>query len=554
MVTAARSWAADMSTNVTELIKQGDLLFSKRGSLLDFWQSLYEQFNPIDADFTTTRQLGTDYAAGLMTSYPLIVARDLTDQFSTMLRPSDKEWATMEVDGLQDHDAKKWLEWATKAQRRAMYDRAAQFVVATKAGDRDFGLAGQCVISVDMMPDRSALLYRNWHLRDVAWSDGVNGSVECVHRKWDTPTAWELSRIFGVKKLHPKVVEQLGPGRDPYCVVKCRHIVIPTDLYHGETKFRTPLVSIYIDVENEHIIEVTGQRINPYVIPRWQRIKGTQYAASPAAICALPEARLLQAMTFTLLEAGEKFTNPPLLGVREAIRGDVDLAAGGITYVSAEYDERMGEVLRPLTQDKSGMPLGLELMQRSEEMLKKAFYADKLQMPVRGPEMTAYEVGQRVQQYIRDALPLFEPVEVDYNGALCERTFDVMALNGGFGPPDSWPKALRSEQIEFKFVSPLRDAIEKQKGEIFMQGVQLVSTAVSLDPSSATVVEASEALRDALEGIGFEAKWMRSREDAQAINASEAQQAQAQQTLEAMGQASAVVKNMGGAAAMPVAA
>jgi hypothetical protein len=231
----------------------------------------------------------------------------------------------------------------------------------------------------------------------------------------------------------------------------------------------------------------------------------------------------------------------------------VDLAAGGITYVSAEYDERMGEVLRPLTQDKSGMPLGLELMQRSEEMLKKAFYADKLQMPVRGPEMTAYEVGQRVQQYIRDALPLFEPVEVDYNGALCERTFDVMALNGGFGPPDTWPKALRGEQIEFKFVSPLRDAIEKQKGEIFMQGVQLVSTAVSLDPSSATVVEASEALRDALEGIGFEAKWMRSREEAQAINESEAQQAQAQQTLEAMNQASTVVKNMGGAAAMPVA-
>lgn len=537
-----------MTTNVAELIEAGDRLFAKRENLLNFWQELAENFNPIDADYTTTLTLGTDYAANLMTSYPLIIARDLTDQFSTMLRPSDKDWATMEVADLKDQEAKRWLKWATRTQRRAMYDRAAQFVVATKGGDRDFGLMGQCVITVNLMPDRSSLLYRNWHLRDVVWSDGISGAVECVHRKWK-PTAKELQRTFGDKKLHEAVKKHLEPGKDPYCEVNCRHVVIPTDMYHGEEKFRTPLVSIYIDVDNEHIMEVTGQRINEYVIPRWQRIRGSQYAASPAAIAALPEARLLQAMTFTLLEAGEKFTNPPLLGVREAIRSDVDVAAGGITYVAADYDERGGEVLRPLYQDKSGMPIGLELQQRSEMMLKRAFYVDKLQMPTRGPEMTAYEVGQRVQQYIREALPLFEPVETEYNGALCERTFEILALNGGFGPQETWPQALRGADIEFKFVSPLRDAIDKQKGSIFMEGAQIITTATGLDPSSGTVVHASEALRDALEGIGFEPAWIRSREEAQAINQSEAQQAMEQQALEALGQAGAAAKDFGAAQA-----
>lgn len=537
-----------MTTNVCELIEAGDRLFAKRENLLSFWQELSENFNPIDADYTTTLTLGTDYAANLMTSYPLIIARDLTDQFSTMLRPSDKEWAKMEVADLKDQEAKRWLAWAARTQRRAMYDRAAQFVVATKGGDRDFGLMGQCVITVNLMPDRSSLLYRNWHLRDVVWADGISGAVECVHRKWK-PTAKELQRTFGDKKLHADVKKHLEPGKDPYCEVNCRHVVIPTDMYRGEEKFRTPLVSIYIDVDNEHIMEVTGQRVNEYVIPRWQRIRGTQYAASPAAIAALPEARLLQAMTFTLLEAGEKFTNPPLLGVREAIRSDIDVAAGGITYVAADYDERGGEVLRPLYQDKSGMPIGLELQQRSEAMLKRAFYVDKLQMPTRGPEMTAYEVGQRVQQYIREALPLFEPVETEYNGALCERTFEILALNGGFGPQETWPQSLRGADIEFKFVSPLRDAIDKQKGSIFMEGAQIVSTAVGLDPSSGTVVDASEALRDALEGIGFEPAWIRSREEAQAINQSEAQQAMEQQALEALGQAGAAAKDFGAAQA-----
>lgn len=539
-----------MST-VSELIEMGDRLFAKRVGILSFWQEIMENFNPIDADYTQERELGTDYAADLMTSYPLIVSRELTDQFSSILRPSDKEWAKMEVTNLKDHEGKKWLAWATETQRKAMYDRRAQFVPSTKAGDRDFGLTGQAVLSVNLLPNRSGLLYRNWHLRDVAWEDDVTGAVECVHRKWETPTARELSRFFG-SKIHPKVADQLTKGKDAYCQVRCRHIVLPTELFHGETKFRTPLVSIYIDVDNEHIMEITGQRINEYVIPRWQRIRGTPYAASPAAIAALPEARLLQAMTLTLLKAGEKAVDPPLLGVREAIRSDIDVQAGGITYLSAEYDEKTGEALRPLMQDKSGMPLGLELQERSEDMLRRAFYVDKLQMPVRGPEMTAYEVGQRVQQYIRDALPLFEPVEVDYNGALCERTFEVLALNGGFGPPETWPDSVRGADIEFKFVSPLRDALEKQKGEIFVQGTQIISAAVSLDENAATVVDASEALRDALEGIGYDPRWMRSRKEAAAINTQQAEQASQQQMLENMTQAASVVKDMGGVEA-PVA-
>jgi hypothetical protein len=531
-------------SNMQELISAGDRLFGRRENLLQFWDQIAQQFNPVQADFLSTLTLGEDYASNLMTSYPLIVARDLTDTFSSMLRPSDREWATMEIRDLTDWEGKRWLEWATKTQRRAMYDRAAQFVPTAKEGDRDFGLFGQAVITVEAMPDKSSLLYRSWHLRDVVWSDHLSGGVECVHRKW-APTAYELSRIFGMDKLHQKVQECMKPGQDPYKTINCRHVVIPTDMYHGETKFRTPLVSIYIDVDNEHEIEITGQRMNSYVIPRWQRIKGTQYAVSPATVCALPEARLLQAMTFTLLEAGEKATNPPMIATQESIRGDVNVMAGGITWVSSEYDERMGEVLRPLSQDKTGMPLGLEMQQRSEAMLRQALYLDKLDLPQRGPEMTAYEVGQRVQQYIRNALPLFEPVEIDYNGALCERTFEVLAMNGAFGPPDSWPESVRGREIDFKFVSPLRDAIDKQKGQIFVEASQYIAQAVALDPGSGSVVNASEALRDTLEGIGVPTKWTRSKEAVLEIQQLQAQQAQQAQILGALEQASNVAKNVG---------
>ena len=47
-----------------------------------------------------------------------------------------------------------------------------------------------------------------------------------------------------------------------------------------------------------------------------------------------------------------------MIGVQEAIRSDIGLYAGGITYVDDVYDERAGEALRPINQDFSGLPFG----------------------------------------------------------------------------------------------------------------------------------------------------------------------------------------------------
>lgn len=528
-----------------ELTAAGDALFTKRSQLMDLWQELYEHFLPWQADFTTSLDLGEDYASDLVTSYPILVARDLADTFGGMLRPADREWAIMEAEGLEDWAAKVWLEKATKAQRRAMYDRPAQFLSAVKAGDRDFAVAGQCVVTVELMPGGTSLLYRHWHLRDVVWTDDLAGEVSCVHRKWK-PTAYDLALTFGEARLHEKVRDQLSKqaGKDPYCEINCRHIVMPASRYQGDVKFRTPFVSIYIDVDNSHEIEVRGLRINPYVIPRWQKVGQSQYAVSPAAVAALPEARLLQAMCFTLLEAGEMAVKPPLMANRNSISGGIDFRSGGITYVLEDDGDRKHDVVRPLHMMGPGMPLGLELQTRSENLLKMAFYADRLQMPVRGPDMTAYEVSQRVQEYIRNALPLFEPVETSYNGGLCEKTFAVLADAGGFGAPETWPEALRGREISFRYVSPLRDAHEARLGTVLGEASSLVAQAGAVDPSAMHVIDAPTAVREALAGIGVPTKWTRSKEAIEQ-RVREAQQAQAAQAaLGSMQQASEIARNL----------
>jgi len=78
---------------------------------------------------------------------------------------------------------------------RAMYDRKAQFVRATKEGDYDFAAFGQCVLSREIDRREQTLLYRSWHLKDVAWAEKYNGQTPETHRKWQ-PTCADLVSLF----------------------------------------------------------------------------------------------------------------------------------------------------------------------------------------------------------------------------------------------------------------------------------------------------------------------------------------------------------------------
>lgn len=535
-----------------ELRELGDNLFGKKLPLVTLWQEIAENFYPERADFTVRRSNGMDFAANLMTSYPVLCRRDLANQFSTMLRPTAKPWFHLGRKYMEDKDqdsteCNQYLQWFERTMRRAMYDKDALFNRATKEGDDDFAAFGQCCISVETNRSGNTLLYRAWHLRDMAWQENEVGKIGAKFRRWK-PTAQVACRTFP-GKMDDKIVRM--NEKTPFEPVELMHMVIDADMYDKPANGR-PRWSIWYDCMNGKIIEETPIWGQHYIIPRWMTVSstifGSQYAYSPAVVAALPDARLIQAMTYTMLEAGEKATSPPIIATQDAVRSDVALYAGGITWVDQEYDERLGEALRPLTQDFRGFNFGIELGQNSQAMIRKAFYLDTLTIPQRAPEMTAYEVGQRIQEYIRNALPLFEPVESEYNAALCEETFNIMKRQGAFGSPVDWPKELQGGDFAFHFESPLHDTIEEQKSQKIMQAQPLISGIIPLDPSAAYIVDAGKALRDALSGT-IPADWIRTEGKVQEMLAAAAKQKQQQDTLAAMGQGAAAAKDAASAQA-----
>jgi len=540
-----------MKTRVRELKEHGDRLFSLRFPLLTLWQQFAEQFYPMRADFTRKRFISEEFASYLMTGRPVMAHRDLGNALSSMLRPRGQPWFHARTDSEtinNDPAARAWLDRGSDILRRIMYDGKSQFIRATKEGDNDFVAFGQCVISVEPNRDLDGILYRDWHLRDTVWTEDANLVIDQVHREWKLE-ARQLVKLFP-KTAHASVTK--AAQDEPFREIKCRHIVVPGDEYDlGEARKgrrRHPFVSIYIDADNDTILEEAPRRSLGYVIPRWVTVSGSQYAYSPATVVALPDARMLQQIGLTLLEAGQKVVDPPMVAVGEAINGGVNLYAGGITWVDSDYDERTGEVLRPLTLRPEGLQWGDARETKIEQAIADAFYLNQITLPDVSGEMTAYEVQKRIEEYIRKALPLFEPMEVEYNGGLCDASFDLALRMGAFGSVYDMPAVLRGQNVRFQFESPLQAASDRSKAQAFVQASQLLAAAMQIDPNARFDLDVEKAFRDAVLGAGAPADWVVPEDQAAQAKEQAAQAAQAQQAAATLGHGAEVAGKVGAAA------
>lgn len=530
---------------INTIVKHADYLFEKRTAVTQLWQEIAENFYPERADFTVVRSTGADLAGNLVTSYPLLCRRELGDAFGAMLRPSAKEWFKARTRFNPKKTTtlgKQWLAWLSETARNLMYDTRSQFNRATKEADHDFATFGQACMSIEPNPQNDGLLFRCWHLRDVAWIEDATGAIGTVYRRWN-PTASDVVALFP-QTCSGKTREMLR--EKPYEEVKLLHAVMTASDYQRidpTLNIIQPYVSMWIDIDNKIILEKVGRWTKHYIIPRWQTVSGSQYAHSPAVVAALPDGRLIQQISAVLLEAGEKAVSPPMVAVQEALRGDMSLFAGGVTYVDAAYDERLGEVLRPITQDKTGIQFGLELLRDLRGQLKEAFYLSKLNLPpVGGPEMTAYEVAQRIQEFIRNAIPLFEPMEMDYNGGLCDAVV-TLAYHNIPEIRQSVPEEFQVHKFDYTFESPLRDAIEKVKVGQFMEAQQVIAAAMQADPTIAFLVDTMKATRDVL-GAVVPADWMRTEGDVADYVKNQQAGVQSQQLLALMQQGANVAKTV----------
>jgi hypothetical protein len=228
---------------------------------------------------------------------------------------------------------------------------------------------------------------------------------------------------------------------------------------------------------------------------------------------------------------------PPIIAKRGLFRDDFNRYPGGLTYADLEGEGSLSDAMEYLSPDKSGVPFGIELREDQKQILSDLFFLNKINLPPPDSDMTAFEVQLRYQEFIRNTLPLFEPIE-DYNSELCDKDFQILFMNNAFGPLEDIPRTLLGRDIRFRFESPLNDAGAREKAGKLQEAINMIAQASELDPSAKVVLDSVTALRDSLSAIQVPAKWINPEEMVQQILAEQAAM-QGQQAGMAMAQQAA---------------
>jgi hypothetical protein len=498
--------------NAKELCRREEKAFGNKANLDALHQELALNFYPERADFTTERSLGEEFAIDIMDSEPLRCRRDLGNARASMLRPRGNEWfkAKLADDALneQPHIARA-LEQINKRARAAMYRARSGFVNAAKIADQDVVTFGGAIMTAEAARNRDGsqrLKVGVWHPRDCAYYDDEDGiGQDLMYRRFKA-SARHIKKVYPEANLSDPIKQALD--KDPDKQFRLCHTMMRAeeyDYYKKPSGPKTEWVSIYYDSESKRILRERPSARFRYIVDKWGQLPDTQYPYSPAAITALPDARGIQIMAMVLLEAGEKSLDPPLKAAQNALKGDINSGAAGITWVDKNYDERTGPSIEPLFPDGFKPGIGIDLINRTTMALRDTWYLTKLTLPQQAK--TAYETAQLVEEFIRANIPLFEPWEAGIE-RLLDEIFAVLIEIGEFGALSDLPPEFSGRELEFAFSNPLQDAIERNKVNQFQTALGLAAGVREIDQGALHGVDWSKGLTDAVRGAGAPADWL----------------------------------------------
>ena len=498
----------------TRLCAMAEAAFAAKQPLNGFWQEVAELHFPEHADFTAGK--GADgFASKLYDSTPALYRRDFGNYLGSVLRPKGREWfrGRDRDDELNARQAiRAHYERSDRLMRALIYDTRSQFISAQALADHQYVTFGNCVTSAEPRSDRSGMLYRTWHLRDCAWAEDVDGEVDTLYRRFHMKVAHLCARRSAGWQIPGQITGKLQ--KSPDARVRCLHVAMPADAYYVADRPTSPekrWVSVYVCEDTQDILFEEQLGEFRYAVSRWFRLAGSPYAVSPCAVISTPDARTMQSMTWSIMQAGENAVEPPLVGQSEVVLGPVNLFPGGITWVDRAYDERHGDAIRPVNLGK--VPeLGASLHAAIRQQLGDAWYLNRLFLPVGGSEMTAQEVERRWQEFQRATQPIIEPAEPERNGRVLDLTYEVAWNLGWLGSDADRPAELDGRRFDWTYDNPIEDARREGLALTFGRAMDLTSAAAGADPAVAARFDIARAYNDTMIAVA-PARWMRDVDD-----------------------------------------
>lgn len=450
------------------------------------WQDIADFVLP-DRQFLSSNERGSQNRNNIFDSTAPVANERLTNLLNGMLTNASLQWFSLGTfEGIEDEDpdARAWLDAVRHRILRYLNQPQYRFYVALGELYQDLIGFGTGVIFIKQKGE--ACLFQSVPLADCYIDENDEGAVDTLFREIKY-TARQAVSAFGddVPEEVSKAMAENRP-QEKFTFVQC---VYPREDRNPDRMDASnkPWASVILfDGRNADpaIIRQSGFDMFPFLVPRWTKAAGEIYGRSPA-MKVLPDIRLVNAMSRTVLESAQKAADPALQVPDDGFLQPIRTHPGGLNY----YRAGSGDLIQPLNTG-ARPDIGEEMIQRKQAKIDEAFYQDLFQLPELD-RMTAFEVSQRRNDRLQQFSPVLSRIYTEMLDPLITHIFSKLAPELA----DTTPNAIAGKRLKIIYVSPLALSQKSSEGFNIQQYLQYLTPMAQADPGVFNNIDTDEYAR-----------------------------------------------------------
>jgi hypothetical protein len=418
------------------------------------WQNVVDYVLPKRQAFTGPRSDGQTVTDKIFDSTAPWALDQLAAGLHSYLTSPTQRWFRLrltdyaEEEMEEDEEIERWLEIVTNTMYGIFNSQKTNFAPQAHELYQDLGGFGTGVFYVEEDYAQAPVRFSTFHLAECVFEENAYGVVDTLYRKFKMSHRQAYQR-FG-DRLPSKYIELAE--KKPADKAEILHVVKPREEWdpRGMSAKNMPFASWWVLCEAKLVVQESGFREFPFMVPRWSKLTGETYGRGPAML-AMPDIKMVNAMAKTVLVAAQKVVDPPLMLPDEGFLLPIRTSPGGLNF----YNSTLGPDQRifPL-ETKGRVDIGQQLIDSRRQHITRSFYLDWMQLN-EGPQMTATEVVQRTEERMRLMAPAISRLQSEFLDPLIERVYAICLRKQLFPPA---PQSIQGQDLRVEYVSPVAKA------------------------------------------------------------------------------------------------
>ncbi len=528
---------------VDDILHMLPTLESERMPWENVWRQVDERVNPLGDGGFQARSKGKIRGLENFDHTASLGLERFVAAIGGMIIPRGQQWHVLTTTDKELNKVpavQRWLEHATDRLFEMRYNPHAGFETEANNGIRSLGSYGSLPMWVDHWEGRG-LFYKCFHLSEIYVREDFRGRVDTIVRKWTDSVRKIVQQFPDIDKLPPLIAKAHGDQKWDQ-EFEMLHVVRPRgdrDVERLDFR-RMAYESIYISVADKKCVREGGYRTLPMAFSRYVTSPRELYGRSPA-IQVLGTIKTANEIARTLLRAGHKAVDPPLLTQEDGVLSQIQTMPGGINVGGVDFMGR--QTVQPMSTG-ANLPIGMELLNNEREVIRDAFLEKVFSLVMeRKDRMTATEVLEvsRLQGML--ATPTAGRQETEWLGVQIEREFDIGLDAGQIDPPP--PEVIEAgAKMRVTYDNPLNRAAKAEEAIGFGRMVEMLTPLAAIDGSVFDVIDTEAAPRNLAQSLGVRASYLRDPDAVAAVRAKREEEKMVQGALAALPDAAGAVKDL----------